>query len=940
MMMGLQRVFLGWDRPILWSALDWLAAHFRQGDRWDLSQLIIVLPSSLAGRRLLEYLVIQADEAKWYLLPPKICTMGSLPELLYRARRPLAGDAVQAMVWTEVLLKAPSAALEDWLFQVPDKSRIDEWLDLAKTISTMHRELASDDLDFATVAQLISDQQIAPLNEQKRWAALALLQREYWNRLDRLDLWDAQTARRIALQKKELNCPWQIVSIGNVDLNLIQKRFLQEIETTVTTLIGAPEKWKGGFDAAGCLVAEAWQTLDIPIENSQLLVAGNPADQSQVVTQLLQEMLERFDSKEITVGVPDATLIPYLQFQFEQTGLTVRYGPGVSLAESPPFKLMAALTTFLQGPTYANWASLLRQPAIESFLRRKLQLPADWLISIDRYYHETLAREVPSPQSPQPEKRYAAARSIAVEAAELLDELLQPLRGSSRPIWQWVDPVLHFLQELLADFEVSEEEPLAHLWLEGCRLLNELICSITAIPPDVQLPLSCAETLRWLMRQASGNQIPEPQDPQAIEMLGWLELMLDDTPALVMTGMALSVVPDAVHGDAFLPNQLRSSLGLMDNERRWARDAYSFMVATQAREELKVVVGRLGAGGEPQLPSRLLFATNVEQIGPRTSHLLKPQPRSTSQKPSKRWQPLDEDQLLPIPEFVKPFVPTALSVTDFKSYLTCPYRFYLDRVLRLEPLDDSSIELDARRFGTLVHDCLDKLVDPTMCSCRDADRIFEFLKSELDKLVRVRFGNNKSAALEIQVAQAEQRLRVFSIEQAKRAEAGWVIKYTELKIEEGDAYFPVEGAEPMKLKGRIDRIDYNAESNTMAIWDYKTSDTFNEPKAAHLDARSGEWYDLQLPLYRHMIAKFREGDFLQVGYITLPRKLADIKFRVADFSETELAAADVRAAEIITQIRAGIFGPPVFPPPYPIDPYAAICQNDILRRGPIVPFSG
>lgn len=933
--MPTERHFLNWDKPLLWSTVDWLAERYENHGRWDLSQAIIVIPSSLAGRRLLEYLAIRADEERWHMLPPQICTMGTLPELLYRARRPLAGDAVQTMVWTEVLLHAPASALEAWLFQVPEKTRIDEWLELAKNLSSMHRELASDDLDFATVAQWIGEKQLAPLAEQNRWAALAHLQKDYWNRLDRLELWDAQTARRIALQKKELHCTKDIISLGNVDLNLIQKRFLQEVDTNVIALIGAPEKWKSGFDSIGCLVAEAWQGIEVPIEDSQILVAGNPADQALAVMETLGGLLERFESKEITLGVPDASLIPYLRFQFEQADTAVRYGPGSSVSESPPFKLVAALTTFLQADNYTNWASLLRHPAVENYLRTRLQLPNDWLIHIDRYYHETLIRDVPSKQSPFPDKRALECRETAIKVAECLSQLLHPLRGASRPIWQWVPEVVEFFQALLSTYKLAPDDPLAHLWKDGCVILNDLICSANTIPHEIQLPLSCSEWLRWLLRQASANQIAEPPSADAIEMLGWLELLMDDAPALVITGMSLSVVPDAVHGDAFLPNQLRSALGLMDNERRWARDAYSLMVATQSREALHVVVGRLGTGGEPLLPSRLLFATPTDQIGSRVHHLLKVRSRKNTETNYRSWKPQAEDHLLPIPEFTNVRIPKALSVTDFKSYLTCPYRYYLDRVLRLEELDDSPIELDARRFGTLVHDCLDKLVDPAINTSQDAEQIFEFLKKHLDRLVLERFGSTKSAALEIQVAQAEQRLMVFSAEQAKRAMEGWVIKYTELEIKEGDAFFPVEGEPPMKLKGRIDRIDYHPKNQTMAIWDYKTSDTYNDPRDAHYDEKNDQWHDLQLPLYRHMISKFREGTDLVVGYITLPRKLTDIKFRIAPFSKEELESADRKATEIIRDIRAGKFGPPVFPPPFPIDPYAAICQNDILRRGPL-----
>ena len=49
--------------------------------------------------------------------------------------------------------------------------------------------------------------------------------------------------------------------------------------------------------------------------------------------------------------------------------------------------------------------------------------------------------------------------------------------------------------------------------------------------------LASAEALRFVLRQIDGETIPPPPDHGAIEMLGWLELPLDDAPALVVTGL-------------------------------------------------------------------------------------------------------------------------------------------------------------------------------------------------------------------------------------------------------------------------------------------------------------------------------------------------------------------------------------------------------------------
>ena len=46
------RVFLGWDLPLLHSARDYLEQRYRVEGQWDMDQVLLVLPSSLAGRRL------------------------------------------------------------------------------------------------------------------------------------------------------------------------------------------------------------------------------------------------------------------------------------------------------------------------------------------------------------------------------------------------------------------------------------------------------------------------------------------------------------------------------------------------------------------------------------------------------------------------------------------------------------------------------------------------------------------------------------------------------------------------------------------------------------------------------------------------------------------------------------------------------------------------
>ena len=64
----IQRVFLGWDRPLLPLSVEYFLAQ-DVGDPIDLRSFLVVTPASRAGARLLEALVLHSGP-KRALLPP------------------------------------------------------------------------------------------------------------------------------------------------------------------------------------------------------------------------------------------------------------------------------------------------------------------------------------------------------------------------------------------------------------------------------------------------------------------------------------------------------------------------------------------------------------------------------------------------------------------------------------------------------------------------------------------------------------------------------------------------------------------------------------------------------------------------------------------------------------------------------------------------------
>ncbi len=150
--MPIQREFLNWRQPALFAAVDYLFQRYRDSTALiDLSQALVVLPSSRAARRLTEVLVAEAERREISLFPPQITTMGTLPEFLYERKLPFANPLVQQLAWAEALRGSDRRRLAEFVTDVPRHDTDPRWLELAALLQIQHRELAADGLRFEDV---------------------------------------------------------------------------------------------------------------------------------------------------------------------------------------------------------------------------------------------------------------------------------------------------------------------------------------------------------------------------------------------------------------------------------------------------------------------------------------------------------------------------------------------------------------------------------------------------------------------------------------------------------------------------------------------------------------------------------------------------------------------------------------------------------------------
>src|SRR5690606_39474862 len=107
-----RRTFLHWDRHALPAAVTVLSDGYTHAGSLDLGDALIALPGARAARRLKELLVEEADCRGLRLVPPRIATLGSLPEYLYAPTAPLLDEGTSIRLWLQQLRTAPRRSEE------------------------------------------------------------------------------------------------------------------------------------------------------------------------------------------------------------------------------------------------------------------------------------------------------------------------------------------------------------------------------------------------------------------------------------------------------------------------------------------------------------------------------------------------------------------------------------------------------------------------------------------------------------------------------------------------------------------------------------------------------------------------------------------------------------------------------------------------------------
>ena len=913
----MRRVFIDWGEPLLPAVVRLLIEA--SAPKHDLSGVIVVVPGRRAGRRFRELLT---DSTAGRHDPPRIVTVSELPELLYEPQKPFASELTQRLAWIAAIQALPPERLDNAIRRLPDSGDIDGWYALAEILWRQHRELAADGLNFSDV--LGRGCEIDAFSEHDRWETLAEIQQAYLRELDALGLWDRQTARLVALQQREFVSTSDVILVGMSDLTLIQRQMLDQLPGQVTAYVHAPESLSNAFDAHGCVVPDVWETVNIPVADEQVVVADGPAEAGGCVAAALSRFAQRFQADEISIGLADDSSARLMVRRLSDCGVAARWAVGMPVSRTTPVRLLSAVADCLESDRTAEFAALVRHCDVGDWLTTR-QAPAGWLPGLDRFIQDH------APQRLCDWTSHADAADWR-PVFEAVEELLEPLRGGPRPLSEWPQSVTQILTSVYEQTLFDPEAESTQQTLAGFDALQKALEEQARSPAELSPRVSAASAIRLTLRALTEQTVPPPPNSAAVEMMGWLDIAHDDAPATIVVGLNEGLIPQSTTADPFLPDPLRSALGVTDNQRRYARDAHALMTLLHSCRDTVLIACRRDVRGDPLAPSRLLLTGEGDERAQRVREFYRPQQPAPKAEPPAA--PLRDHSGFTVPRppaTIPP--PETLSVTAFRDYLASPYRFYLRHVLKLAEMDDAVDELSAASFGNLAHTVLARFGESGLKDSHSPVEIAGFLSSELDAVARETYGESPMMAVEIQLEQARTRLRAFADWQAKWARQGWRIERTE--AQQGKIIVPLDlgDGRTVMINGRIDRIDRHTDGRWV-IFDYKTGESTSAPEKSH--RKDGEWIDLQLPLYRHLARKLGvEGD-VQVGYIRLPRSASDVGEEIAAWSADDLATADEAAREVARKVLEGQYWVELTDEPKTLSEYGPICQDGVFDREIVV----
>ncbi len=536
---------------------------------------------------------------------------------------------------------------------------------------------------------------------------------------------------------------------------------------------------------------------------------------------------------------------------FRKYGIPFSLQSEKALAEMRPFDDLLSLldsvsddyprlefSQFLASPFFRKLPSVLREfvPSLSiasAFAKGKAQWESLVRNSEERTKTYTTTRE--------------ASPTIARDLAKVFRKLsrVESMR-SSAPFGAIAESITRLLTDL--DFDPG------HLPAEGKEHVLELLARLPIM--DVfsgGRPVTLrffTEVLRHCLMSTSVSFADTP----GVRVLRFADAQGCDADVVYFGGLRDGDFPSQPDIDHFLPDSVRTELGLMNLQKRLVLQKAMFRRLLSVAKHYSLSYAMMD-GDRRYLPSS--FLARNEALSLPSYGILSREEVLLSKHSGEHGPSISEITGMKNRRIQSLFGKnSALRVTDIDSYRACPRKFFIENVLALKPIEIATFEVEAALLGTILHRIMQALVRGPLPD-------YETLWLRTDEILRDILAHVHVDEYWKAVLRETMRRVLPEICAIERdiAEEGYVFMASELSL-------TGEVLPGVTLTGKIDRVDRKVDrhkrSDVRVLGDEQTTGDVPSPSdnatVQLLDYKTGAYQlsgkqirelgsTLQLPLY-------------------------------------------------------------------------------------------
>ena len=223
----IEPVFLGWDKPILWSLIDWLKTQ--ASNPYDYSEFILIVPSKRAQARISELLILDTKSSGSSIISPKLYSNLSscLQDYLAHPDKAPISITEALIAWEETIRSYEEREIANKLISAEH---------LATYLEQLRKDLLSHNLKISDISSkardLLSESQAQLCNE------LNVLNTIYEETITQHNFYD--DPRDISFSPPDL----KYIFVGFHYISPLENYLISKFKLDSVNIIGAPSSEK------------------------------------------------------------------------------------------------------------------------------------------------------------------------------------------------------------------------------------------------------------------------------------------------------------------------------------------------------------------------------------------------------------------------------------------------------------------------------------------------------------------------------------------------------------------------------------------------------------------------------------------------------------------------------------------------------------------------